>query len=101
MTSAPGCGRPGRVPLPEGFGWDRGTDPNYLADLVTDWADRYDWRLHEERLLAQLWVTTGRGETSLRAVHQPSSPDAPAVILLHGWPDCFSASIGRCRCWTG
>ena len=78
-----------RVPLVEGVGWDRGTDPDYLADLVADWADRYDWRPHEERLLALPWVSTGRGDTGLRAVHQPSSPDAPTVVLLHGWPDSF------------
>jgi len=78
-----------RVPLVEGFGWDRGTDPGYLADLVTDWAERYDWRPHEERLLALPWVSTGGGDTSLRAVHQTGGPDAPAVVLLHGWPDSF------------
>jgi epoxide hydrolase-like protein len=27
-----------RVPLPPGTGWSRGTDADYLADLVAYWA---------------------------------------------------------------
>jgi microsomal epoxide hydrolase len=28
----------------EGVGWDRGTDPAYLRELVAYWQDGYDWR---------------------------------------------------------
>ena len=72
MTSAPGCGRPGGA-AGRGFGWDRGTDPDYLADLVTDWADRYDWRRTRSDCSRCPGCWTGRGETSLRAVHQPAA----------------------------
>lgn len=65
-------------------GWDRGTEPGYLADLVRSWAEDYDWRTHEERIRALPWALAGR----LRVVHQRATdPDAPAVVLLHGWPD--------------
>lgn len=65
-------------------GWDRGTDPDYLAELVRSWAEDYDWRPHERRIRALPWVRAGR----LRAVHQRVDAEAaPAVVLLHGWPD--------------
>ena len=72
-----------RPPHPEGFGWERGTAPEYLAGLVEEWAERYDWRVHEARIRALPWVQT----TGLRLVHQRVDVDAPTVVLLHGWPD--------------
>ena len=65
-------------------GWDRGTEPGYLAELVRYWAEEYDWRPHEERIRALPWERAGR----LRVVHQRAAdPGAPVVVLLHGWPD--------------
>jgi pimeloyl-ACP methyl ester carboxylesterase len=68
-------------------GWDRGADPDYLADLVLYWLESYDWRAAEARIRALPWVRTGDG---MRAIHQVAAdPHAPAVVLLHGWPDSF------------
>ena len=65
-------------------GWDRGTEPGYLADLVAYWAEQFDWRPHEERIRALPWALRG----GARLVHQRAAdPGAPAVVLLHGWPD--------------
>src|SRR5947209_2106363 len=65
-------------------GWERGTDPGYLVELVRSWSEDYDWRPHEARIRALPWARTGR----LRVVHQRAAvADAPAVVLLHGWPD--------------
>jgi len=65
-------------------GWDRGTEPGYLADLLATWAEDYDWRPHEARIRALPWARTSRA----RVVHQRAAdPDATAVVLLHGWPD--------------
>ncbi|MEU8614089.1 epoxide hydrolase family protein [Actinoplanes sp. NPDC048791] len=73
-----------RVPLPGGWGWQRGADPDYLADLVDYWAHAYDWRLHEDRIRQLPWALT----PATRAIHQRSGrADAAAVLLLHGWPD--------------
>jgi len=33
-----------------GFGWQIGTDANYLKDLVDYWLTRYDWRKQEKDL---------------------------------------------------
>jgi Epoxide hydrolase N terminus len=77
------------VPLPPGTGWSRGTDADYLADLVAYWAESYDWRAHEERILAAPWVRTGTAGTALRSIHIRAGDGAPAVVLLHGWPDSF------------
>lgn len=75
-----------RVALPPAAGWDRGTDPDYLTDLLTSWAD-YDWRPHEDRVRALPWVRTGTGG-AVRSIHRrTSSSTSAAVVLLHGWPD--------------
>lgn len=77
-----------RVSLPRSAGWDRGSDPDYLAVLVQYWSDEYDWRAHERRILSLPWVCTGTGTSTLRSVHQPArSAGSPTVVLLHGWPD--------------
>ena len=76
-----------RVRLPEGTGWERGTDADYLAELVTYWADSYDWRAHEDRIRSLPWATVDIAGTNYRVLHQKSSNDAPTVVLLHGWPD--------------
>ena len=78
-----------RVPLAEGVGWSRGTDSDYLTELVYYWAETYYWREHEERILDYPWVHTGSGDPGLRAIHQVAGADAPTVVLLHGWPDSF------------
>lgn len=73
-----------RVAMTGSAGWDRGTDAGYLADLVASWSEDYDWRPHEERIRALPWERAGR----VRLVHQrAATPDAPVVVLLHGWPD--------------
>ncbi|MEU3854898.1 epoxide hydrolase family protein [Streptomyces sp. NPDC029554] len=77
-----------RVDVPTGFGWARGVDGDYLADLISYWAHSYDWREHEARLRALPWVLAGRGDAPVRALHlQAARTDAVAVVLLHGWPD--------------
>jgi pimeloyl-ACP methyl ester carboxylesterase len=73
-----------RVELTGVTGWDRGTEPGYLAELVTSWAEDYDWRPHEDRIRALPWAVAA----DARVIHQRSAdPDATAVVLLHGWPD--------------
>ena len=66
-----------------GVGWDRGTDPAYLRDLVAYWADGFDWRAQEARINALPHVKAD----GLHFVHQPG--DGLPILLLHGWPDSF------------
>jgi pimeloyl-ACP methyl ester carboxylesterase len=77
-----------RIPLPEGVGWSRGTDADYLTDLLASWVD-FDWRAQEERLRALPWVRTGTVECGLRSIRTGAAGAAPTVVLLHGWPDSF------------
>lgn len=77
-----------RVDVPPGFGWARGVDGDYLANLLAYWADAYDWREHETRIRGLPWALTGQNDTPIRAVHRRAAQaDAVAVLLLHGWPD--------------
>lgn len=76
-----------RARLPQGLGWDRGTDPDALSELLERWRDGYDWRAHEARILSLPWQEVRSGERPLRVVHQPSNAAMEAVVLLHGWPD--------------
>jgi pimeloyl-ACP methyl ester carboxylesterase len=76
-----------RVRLPEGTGWDRGVDADYLAELVAYWANSYDWRLAEKRIQLLPWTSVTVGDTSYRALHQTSPGATKTVVLLHGWPD--------------
>ncbi len=77
-----------RTVLPQGVGWERGTDGDYLADLIDYWANSYDWREHENRIRALPWARTEVDGFVSRFVHQRAeAADAPVVVLLHGWPD--------------
>lgn len=76
-----------RVPVAQAPAWQRGVDPDYLADLVASWATDYDWTRHEARIRSWPWVEAGR-HRRVRLVHQRAErPDAGTVVLLHGWPD--------------
>lgn len=69
-------------------GWDHGIDVDYLADLLHSWENAYEWRPNEARIRALPWESAGAGEDELRFIHQrATTPDAPVVVLLHGWPD--------------
>lgn len=77
---------------PEDAGWDLGTDIGYLRELVSYWADGFDWPTHEARL-AQL--PRFRVEISSLGIHfvharaAASASSALPLILCHGWPDSF------------
>jgi pimeloyl-ACP methyl ester carboxylesterase len=77
-----------RAPLPGRDDARRGVEGNYLDALLTYWTEKYDWRVHEQRIHSLPWQSTGTGENELRMIHQRSTdPEAPVVLLLHGWPD--------------
>lgn len=67
--------------------WSYGVEPAYLADLARRWRDEFDWRAVEERLNAYDQVLTEIDRQPVHAIHARSdAPDAPALLLLHGWP---------------
>ncbi|MGK3206426.1 alpha/beta fold hydrolase [Amycolatopsis sp. MEPSY49] len=62
----------------------RGITHTRLDELLDHWAHDYDWAVHERRVRALPWATAG----AVRLIHQRAvDPDAPVVVLLHGWPD--------------
>ncbi|WP_194898509.1 epoxide hydrolase family protein [Catenulispora pinisilvae] len=77
-----------RVTIPWSADGTRGITAARLDELLDRWTDGYDWDVHERRISALPWVTVQTGDTELRMIHQRSTnPDAPVVVLLHGWPD--------------
>ncbi len=84
-----------RVLLPESsehLAWSRGTDADYLSDLLDYWATDYNWREHEQRIRSLPWTCTPTRHGDLRSIHQPATGrpgagQAVPVVLLHGWPD--------------
>ncbi|MFB9687788.1 epoxide hydrolase family protein [Amycolatopsis plumensis] len=77
-----------RVTTPWSEDRTRGIGGTRLDALLERWADGYDWEAHERRIAGYPWVTVRADGTDLRVIHQRSAdPDAPVVVLLHGWPD--------------
>jgi pimeloyl-ACP methyl ester carboxylesterase len=71
-------------------GWDAGTDPAFLRDVVSYWRSGYDWRRQEARLnqLPQFVATVDGAH--LHFVHARGRGPRPVpLLLLHGWPDSF------------
>ena len=70
-----------------GAGWDYGTNPAYLRDLVDYWRTRYDWRAQERALneFEHFRVTLdGLGVHFIHA--RGKGPDPFPLIISHGWP---------------
>jgi pimeloyl-ACP methyl ester carboxylesterase len=74
----------------EGQGWARGTDLAYLKELVGYWRTDFDWRAQEAALGRFTHERVHVSDLSLHQIHERAAdPNAPAIVLLHGWPDSF------------
>ncbi len=65
-----------------------GVDKEYLVELVDHWIERFDWRTAEARINAEFeqYDVTVDG-VPIHFMRKPSAaPDAPKLILSHGWP---------------
>ena len=85
--------RLGRTRWPDqldGVGWEYGTDPGYLRELVDYWATGFDWRREERRLNSYPQFRAVVDGLRVHFVHQRGRGPAPLpVLLLHGWPGSF------------
>jgi pimeloyl-ACP methyl ester carboxylesterase len=73
-----------------GAGWNYGTNPGYLRELIAYWRDGYDFRQHEARLNAVPQYKARVGGADLHFIHVHGHwPSATPLLLLHGWPDSF------------
>lgn len=74
--------------------WAAGTDPGYLRELVSYWADRFDWRAAEAALNTYphyIAEVAGRRVhfVHVRGERAEGAPAPLPLILTHGWPSCF------------
>ena len=80
------------LPASVGRPWSA-LDQGYLAELVASWRD-FDWRAREEWLSAHPQVLVDVGDTRIHAAHlRASRDDAPALLVLHGWPHTFALQL--------
>ena len=64
-------------------------DQEFLQNLLTYWADGFDWRTQEERLNRyDHWIAEIDG-IRLHFVSQRGYGERLPLILLHGWPSSF------------
>jgi pimeloyl-ACP methyl ester carboxylesterase len=74
----------------EGQGWARGTDLDYLSQLVHYWRTGFDWRAQEAALGRFTHERVRVSDLSLHQIHERAAdPNALPIVLLHGWPDSF------------
>ena len=76
----------------DGAGWSLGTDSEYLRDLVSYWAERFDWFAQEAALNRLPRFRATVGGTRIHFVHMRASGpggDPLPLIMTHGWPDSF------------
>ncbi len=70
-----------------GTGWSRGVPTDYLRELATYWATKYDWRTQEAALNRYPQFITTIDGADLHFLHVRSAePGATPLLLLHGWP---------------
>lgn len=77
---------------PAAAGWSLGTDLDYLRELISYWADGFDWSAQEAQLGRLPHFRVRLGSLGIHFVHaRAASGDRPALplILTHGWPDSF------------
>ncbi|WP_043216930.1 epoxide hydrolase family protein [Streptomyces sp. 351MFTsu5.1] len=71
-----------------------GVPTGYLRELVSYWAEKFDWRAAERQLNElpqfQADVTTDHGDFSLHFVHaRGKGPHPMPLLFTHGWPGSF------------
>ena len=75
--------------LPE-IGWEQGTELEYLRELLTYWAEAFDWRAQERELNR---LTHYRVELDGLGIHfvlqRANHAGAIPLVMTHGWPSSF------------
>jgi pimeloyl-ACP methyl ester carboxylesterase len=65
----------------------------YLRELVDSWAG-FDWRVREEWLAAHPQFLADVDGVELHFAHLRSArADAPALLVMHGWPHTFALQL--------
>jgi len=75
---------------PKDAGWSLGTDLDYLRELVTYWAEEFDWPAQEAALARLPRFRMDVGGLGIHFVHaRAATQPALPLVLTHGWPDSF------------
>lgn len=70
-----------------------GMSSSYLRSLVASWAE-LDWRAREAWLNAHPQFLADVDGATLHLAHLRSAdPDAPALLVMHGWPHTFALQL--------
>ncbi len=68
-------------------------DAAYLSDLISSWR-RFDWRARERWLNAHPQFLVDLDGSTLHFAHLRSErADAPALLVMHGWPHTFALQL--------
>jgi len=74
-----------------GAAWEQGTDLEYLRQLLTYWADEFDWRAQESKLNAPDQFRAYLDGVQIHFVHERAKRgNGIPLILTHGWPSTFA-----------
>lgn len=71
--------------------WSQGVDLGYLRDLVTYWAQEFDWPAQQAWLNSYVHRQVEVGDLVVHVVGAGSAavPGRLPLLLLHGWPSTF------------
>jgi pimeloyl-ACP methyl ester carboxylesterase len=74
-----------------GAGWDYGTEPGFLAELIEHWRTRFDWRAVERDLNERMPQFTADldGQRVHFAHVRGRGPNPVPLLFSHGWPGTF------------
>ncbi|NLR63567.1 epoxide hydrolase [Chitinophaga varians] len=87
---------------PENAGWNYGTNPGYLRELVNYWQTAYDWRTHEAEINKFPQYKTEIDGTTIHFIYvKGHGKKTSPLILSHGWPDSFYRFIKIIPMLTG
>jgi pimeloyl-ACP methyl ester carboxylesterase len=82
-----------RTRLPQaapGDDWTYGVPNAYLAQVIAEWKDDFDWRAQEARMNAFPHYLTEIDGQTIHFMHVPSAEtDATPLLLLHSYPGSF------------
>ena len=72
-------------------GWEMGTPVNVLKKVLKAWADSFDmWKTQESYLNRFPQFICNIDGVDIHFFHIKSSkPEAPPILMAHGWPDSF------------
>jgi Epoxide hydrolase N terminus len=74
----------------DGSGWAYGVDGGYLRELLTTWAQEFDWRARERELNRFAHYRAEIDGLKVHFVHERGNgPDPLPIVLTHGWPSTF------------